>query len=74
MELATDVIILVLSSVNNNLFVYVLARGVGCKITCVGITKLNNFPYISAKGTCTINFSDKEIWMLSLVEGSKYLT
>ena len=66
MELATDVIILVLSSVNNDLFVYVLATGVGCEITCVGITELNNVAYISAKVTCTIKFSVKVTWMLSL--------
>ena len=81
MELATDVIIMVLSSVNNDLFVYVLATGVGCEITCVGITEMNNVPYITAKVTCTINFSDREtwivrlkIWMFSFLEGSKYLT
>ena len=81
MELETDVIILVLLSVNNYLFVYVLATSVGCKVTCVGITKLNNVAYISAEVTCTINFSDKEtwmlrlkIWMFSFFEGSKYVT
>ena len=46
MELATDVIIMVLSSVNNDLFVYVLATGVGCEITCVDITELNNVPIL----------------------------
>ena len=81
MELATDVIIMVLSSVNNDLFVYVLAAGVGCEITCVGITELDNVPYITAMVTCRINFSDREtwmlrlkIWMFSFLEGSKYLT
>ena len=81
MELATDVIIMVLSSVNNDLFVYVLATGVGCEITCVGITELKNVPYITAKITCTINFSGREtwmlrlkIWMFSFLEESNYLT
>ena len=81
MELATDVIIMVFSSVNHDLFVYVLATGVGCEITCVDITELNNVPYITAKVTCTINFSDSKtwmlrlkIWMFSFLEGRKYLT
>ena len=81
MELATDVFILVLSSLNNDLFVYVLATSVSCEITRIGITELNNVPYISAKVTCTINLSDKEtwmlrskIWMFCFLEGSKYLT
>ena len=64
MELATDAIFLVLSSVNNDLFIYIFATGVRCKITCVGNTELNNVAYISAKVTCTINFSNKETWML----------
>ena len=66
MEFATDAIFLVLSSVNNDLIIYVFATGVGCQITYVGSTELNNIPYISAKVTCTINFSDKETWMLRL--------
>ena len=79
MEFAADVIFLVLSSVNNDLHIYVFATGVGCEITYVGSTELNNVPYSSAKVTCTINFSDKEtwmlrlIWMISVLEGSKYL-
>ena len=84
MEFAADVIFLVLSSVNNDLHIYVFATGVGCEITYVGSTELNNVPYSSAKVTCTINFSDKETWILRLniwtisvsfpLEGSKYLT
>ena len=66
MQLATNVTILILSSVNNDLFVYVLTTGVGCEITCVGITEMNHVPYISAKVTCTISFSDRETWMLRL--------
>ena len=66
MEFANDVIFLVLLSVNSYLVIYVFARGVGCKITYVGCTELNNVPYISAKVTCTINFSDRETWMLRL--------
>ena len=66
MELANDVIFLVLLSVSYYLVIYVFARGVGCKIRYVGCTELNNVPYISAKVTCTINFSDRETWMLRL--------
>ena len=53
----------------------------GCEIRYVGTTKLKYIPYISARATCTINFSVKEtsmlrlnIWMLSFLEESKYLT
>ena len=81
MQLATDVIFLVLSLVNNDVFIYVFATGVACEITYVGNTELNNVVYISAMVTCTISFSDKETWMLrvkiwtlSFLEGSKYLT
>ena len=81
MGLATDVIFLVLSSVNNDLRIYVFGTGVGCEITYVGSTVLNNVPYISGIVTCTISFSDKEIWMLRLktwmlkfLWASKYLT
>ena len=51
MELANDVIIVVLSSVNNDLFVYVLATDVGCEITCVGFTekKINMTQFIGNK-------------------------
>ena len=49
MEIATDVIFLVLPSINNDLIIYVFATGVGCEITYVGSTELNNVPYISAK-------------------------
>ena len=51
MELANDVIIVVLSSVNNDLFVYVLATGAGCEITCVGFTdeKINVTQFIGNK-------------------------
>ena len=81
MELATDAIFLVLSSVNNGLFIYVFATSVGCEIIYVGTTELKNILYISARVTCTINASAKEtwilrlkIWMLSFLEGSKHLT
>ena len=66
MGFASDVIFVVLSSGNTYLIIYVFATGVGCEITYVVCTKLNNVPYISAKVTCTINFSEKEIWMLRL--------
>ena len=64
MELKTDAIFLLLSSVNNDLFNYVLATGVGCEIRYVGTIELKNVPYISARVTCTINFSVIETWML----------
>ena len=60
MEFATDVTFLVLSSVNNDLIIYVFATGVGCQITNVGSTELSNVPYVSAMVTCMINFCDKE--------------
>ena len=66
MGLATDVIFLFLSSLNNALHIYVFATGVGCQVTYVGSTELNNVPYISLKVTCMVSFSDKEIWILRL--------
>ena len=81
MRLATEVIFPVLSSVNNDLHIYVFATAVGCEVTYVGSIELNNVPYVSAKVTCTISFSDKEtwmlrlkIWMLKFLGSSKYLT
>ena len=80
-EFANNLIFLVLSSANNDLVIYVFTTGVGCEITYVGSAELNNVPCISAKVTCTINFSDKETWvlrlkscMISVLKGSKYLT
>ena len=74
MELATDVIFLVLLSVNNDLCIYVFATGVGCEIRYVGTTELKDIPYISARATCMIKFNVKEtsmlrlkIWMLSFL-------
>ena len=66
MGLATNVIFLFLSSLNNALHIYVFATGVGCQVTYVGSTELNNVPYISLKVTCMVSFSDKEIWILRL--------
>ena len=81
MELVTEIIFLVLSSVNNDLSIYVFARDVDCEIRYVGTTELKNIPYISVRATCTTNFSVKEtlmlglkIWMFSFMEESKYLT
>ena len=75
MDFATDVIFLVFSSVNNDLIIYIFAAGVDCEIIYIGSTELNNVPYI------TINITDKEtwalrinIWMISVLKGSKYLT
>ena len=81
MEFATDMIFVVLLSVNNDLIIYVFDTAMGCEITCIDCTELDNVPYISAKVTCTIIFCDIEKWMLrlniwtiSVLEGSKYLT
>ena len=79
MELTTEVIFLVLSSLDDDLFIYIFATGVGCEIKYIGTTELTNIPYISARATCTINFVVKKswmsglnIWMLRFLEGSKY--
>ena len=78
MKLATDVIFLGLSSINNDLFVYVCATSEGGESKFVGTTELKNIPYIIP---CTVNFSVKETGMLRLkismfrfLEGSKYIT
>ena len=60
MGLVTDVVLLVLTAVNSDLHNYVFATGVGCEVTDVGSTELNNVPYISAKVTCAISSSDKK--------------
>ena len=80
MELATDVIFLVLP-VNNDFLIYAFATNVSCEIRYVGNAELKNIPYISARATCTINFSLKEtwilrlkIWLTSFLEWSNYLT
>ena len=73
---------LVLLSVNNDLFIYVIATNVGCEVRYVVSTELKKMLYISARVVCTINFNIKETWMLrlktwwmfSFLEGSKYLT
>ena len=80
MELATNVIFLVLSSVNNDRFIYVSATCVGCEIRYLGTTDSKNIPYISVRVTCMIKFRVKETWMplkismLIFPERSKYLT
>ena len=81
MELTADVIFLVPSSLKNDLSLYVFVASMGCEIRYVGTTEQKNITYISARATCTINFSVKEtsmlrlkIWMLSFLEESKYLT
>ena len=81
MELATDVIFVVLSLVNNDLSLCVFFTGMGCEIRYAGTTELKNIPYIGARATCTINFSLKKtsmlrlnIWILSFLEESIYLT
>ena len=64
MVLATDAIFLVLSPVNNDVFIYVFVTCVDCEITYVGNTEFSNVSYVSAKVTCRINFSEKDTWML----------
>ena len=44
MDLTTDVIFLVVSSANSDLFSYIFATGVACKIRYVDITGLKNIP------------------------------
>ena len=66
MELATDVIFLVLSSINNDLFIYVVAASVGCEVRYIDTTELKKILYISARVACTINFNIRETWMLRL--------
>ena len=55
MELATDVIFLVISSGNNDLFFYVFATDVGCETRHIDTAELKNIPYINASVTCTGN-------------------
>ena len=81
MDLTTDVIFLVVSSVNSDLFSYIFATGVGCKIRYVDITGLKNIPSVSARVTCIIKFSVEKarmlrlkIWILSFLNGSRYLS
>ena len=66
MELETDVIFLFLTSVNNDLSVYVFATGAGYEIRCVGTTEFKNIQHQSVRATCTINLSFKENWILRL--------
>ena len=66
MELTIDVIFLLLSSVNNDLFIYIFVTSVGCEFRYVGAAELKNIPYVSASVSYTINFSLKETWMLKL--------
>ena len=81
MEVVTDVVFLVLSSESNDWTIYVFATSVDCKIRSAGSTELNNVPYLSSRATCTINVGVKEtsmlrleIWIISFLEESKYLT
>ena len=63
MELATDIIFLVLLSVNNDLLIYVFATRTGCEVKYVDTTELKNIPYISARVACTINFNVRKTWI-----------
>ena len=60
MKLTTDITLLVLSTVNNDLFIYVFTTGAGCEIRYKGTAELKNTPYISARVTFTINLSVNE--------------
>ena len=74
MELTSDLVLQFLSSVNNDFF---LVTGVGYEIECVGATESADTLYISVRVICTIKLNIKEnynIWMLSFLERSKYLT
>ena len=59
-ELLSNVTFLVLSYVNNHLFIYAFATSVDCEIRYAGTAELNYNQYICARVTCTINFSDRE--------------
>ena len=74
-------IFMVLSSVNNDVHIYLSATDAGCEVTYVGCTEFNNLPRISAKVTWKISISDKKtwmlrlkIWMLNFLEASRYLS
>ena len=57
--------------------IYFLVTGVGYEIECVGATESTDILYISVTVTYTIKLNIKEnfkIWMLSLLDRSKYLT
>ena len=60
MELATDVIFLILSSVNNDLFIYIFVASVGCEIRYVGAAELKNIPYISASVSLRLTLASKK--------------
>ena len=77
MELATDIIFLSLLLVNNDLFFYAFATSVGCDIRHVGTAELKNTPCISARVTCTINFSVKDAQIKDLdtqIRGGKQIS
>ena len=70
MELANHIFFLILLSLNNDLFTYVFATDVGCKIRYLSTTELKYIPYITARVAYTINFSVKKTWILITLEGS----
>ena len=47
--MATDVVFLILPPVNNDLFIYIFATGLGYEIKYVSNSELNSVAYISAK-------------------------
>ena len=57
---------LVLLSVNNDLFIYVVVTSLGCEVIYVDTAELKKILYISARFACTININIRETWMLRL--------
>ena len=60
MELATDVIFPVLSSVNKDLFIYVFVTSRRCEIRYADTAELKFIPCINVRVSSTINFSIKK--------------
>ena len=78
MELISDLTLQFLSSVNNDLFFFFFfVTGVAREIECVGATESTDISHVTVRVTCTIKLSIEEkfkIWMLSFLEGSKFIT
>ena len=77
MESKIDLILQLLSSLNNDLFFLGLFHviGVSRETECVGATESTDILYVSVRVTCTIKLNIEEnfkIWMLSFLGKSKY--
>ena len=79
MESTSDLTLLLLSSVNNDLFFSVfsffLDIDVDREIECVGATESTDILYVSVRVTGTIKLNNEEnfkIWMFSFLGKSKY--